>query len=107
VTRSEAERRLLALVREADLPQPQTNARLHGYEVDAYWPAHGLVVEVDGYRYHSSRPAFERDRAKAAKLVAAGLTVMRLTWLQMTHEPYAVIARLAQALARGERRHAA
>jgi very-short-patch-repair endonuclease len=33
-----------------------------------YWPQERLVVEVDGFAYHSSRAAFERDRARDARL---------------------------------------
>ena len=43
------------------------------WEVDLYWPAHGLVVEVDGYAAHSSPTAFERDRRKDADLTRRGL----------------------------------
>jgi very-short-patch-repair endonuclease len=100
VTRSQAEERFLALVRAADLPQPEVNYRTRGFEVDFLWRERRLVVEVDGYRYHSSRSAFERDSAKGAKLTAAGLQVMRVTWLQMEGDSYGVVARLAQALAR-------
>lgn len=98
VTRSQAEERFLALVRAADLPQPEVNCQTRGFEVDFLWRERGLVVEVDGYRYHSSRSAFERDSAKGAKLTAAGLHVMRVTWLQMEADSYAVVARLAQAI---------
>jgi very-short-patch-repair endonuclease len=98
LTRSEAEELLLALLRQAQLPAPQVNARLHGYEVDFYWSAHRLVVEVDGFRFHSSRRAFEHDRRKDAALSAMGIATIRVTWRQLQHEPYAVIARIAQAL---------
>ncbi len=61
-------------------------------------------MEVDGFRYHSSQPSFEGDRRKDAQLVAGGLTVLRLSWRQITHEPMATLAQLAQTLARGGRR---
>jgi very-short-patch-repair endonuclease len=57
------------------------------------------VVEVDGYGTHGGRVAFERDRRRDQVLVAAGYRVIRITWRQLTQEPYGVIARLAQALA--------
>jgi len=106
LTRSEAERRLIALIRSARLPTPSTNVRLHGYSVDALWREQRLVVEVDGFRYHGGRNAFERDRAKGATPTAAGFDVMRVTWRQMEDEAYAVIARLAQALAWAQARRA-
>jgi very-short-patch-repair endonuclease len=100
VTRSQAEERMLELVRAANFPSPETNVHVNGYEVDFLWRPQRLIVEVDGYAYHASRSAFERDRAKDAVLAAAGYLVIRITWLQMEREPYVVVARLAQALAR-------
>ncbi len=78
-TRSHPERRLLAGVLAAGLPEPLTNHRIGPWEVDLYWPAHGLVVEVDGYAAHSSPTAFERDRRKDADLTRRGLTVQRFS----------------------------
>jgi len=99
--RSQAERRLLALVRVARLPTPEANVRVAGHEVDCHWPAERLVVEVDGYAYHAGRAAFERDRRRDADLLAAGQRVIRVTWRRIVDEPEAVIAAVAQALAHG------
>ena len=99
LTRSEAERRMLALVRAADLPPPVVNARLGRYEIDFLWRSQRLVVEVDGYAYHANRRAFERDRERDAALAAAGYTVLRVTWRQLVGAPGAVVARIAAALA--------
>jgi len=98
-TRSEAERRLLALVRAARLPAPRVNASLSGYEVDFLWAREGVVVEVDGYAYHWTRHAFERDHRRDGDLENRGHRVIRFTWLQLQREPYFVVARLAGALA--------
>jgi very-short-patch-repair endonuclease len=97
-TRSRAERLLVKLIRQAQLPIPRTNVRLHGLEVDALWPEYRLVVEVDSFRFHGDRAAFERDRARDAKLVAAGYRVIRVTWRQLTEQPLTVVARIARAL---------
>jgi len=97
-TRSEAERRLLALVARAHLPRPLTNVKVAGHEVDAFWPRHGLVLEVDGYAAHYTRTAFERDRRRDQDLLASGLRTMRTTWRQIAREPEALAARLAVAL---------
>ena len=99
LTRSEAERRLLELIRAARLPDPQTNVRVDHYEVDVLWPDHHLVVEVDGYAFHSMRSAFERDRRRDAELIARGFRLTRVTWRQITEEPESVIATLAVQLA--------
>jgi very-short-patch-repair endonuclease len=100
LTRSEAERRLQRLIRAAKLPRPVTNVKVAGWEVDVFWPAARLVVEVDGYAYHGNRAAFERDRRKDAALVGAGYTVIRVTWRQIEEEPLAVVALLARLLGR-------
>lgn len=60
-----------------------------------------LIVEVDGFAFHSTRQAFERDRLRDAELQPAGYRVMRVTWRQIATTPEAVIARLAAALAVG------
>jgi very-short-patch-repair endonuclease len=99
MTRSEAERRFLALTEAAKLPRPRVNARVGAYEVDFLWPGQRLVVEVDGFRFHSSRVAFERDHARGADLAAIGYTTIRVTWRQIADEPHALVARIAQALA--------
>ncbi len=78
---------MLALIRSATLPEPRRNAPVGGWEVDFLWPDHGLVVEIDGYAFHSGRRAFERDRRKQAELQDLGFEVLRFTWRQITKEP--------------------
>lgn len=104
LTRSEAEERFLALVRKARLPDPAANVTVGGYEVDFFWDFGGLVVEVDGFAFHSSARMFESDRRRDADLAAAGVRVMRVTWRQIVSEPEALLVRLAQALARTDMR---
>jgi very-short-patch-repair endonuclease len=104
LTRSEAEERLLALIRAAQLPPAELNVRIADYEVDFLWRDARLVVEVDGYAYHSTPEAFERDRLRDAHLQSLGFTVMRVTWHQIVNEPHAVVARLAHALSRPRQR---
>lgn len=99
LTRSEAEERMLTLIRGSGLPQPLLNHRLEGFEVDFYWPQAQLVLEVDGFRYHATRTAFERDRRRDTILGARGISSMRVTWRQLDEEPLAVVALLAQTLA--------
>ena len=63
------------------------------------WPDHDLIVEIDGYAFHSTRCSFEHDRSRDQTLIAAGYRVMRVTWRQLTRETLAVAVRLATALA--------
>lgn len=101
LTRSEAEARLLDLIRRAELPPPNTNVRLRGYEVDFHWPECRLVVEVDGYAFHGGRASFERDRRRDAALAIAGHRVVRLTWRRITGEPEAIVRDLRALLGTG------
>lgn len=97
-TESEAERELLRLIRGARLPTPRTQVRVAGWPADFLWPENKLIVEVDGYRFHGHRAAFERDRKRDAAHVLAGYRVIRVTWRQLTEEPLAVVATIARAL---------
>ena len=98
LTESGAQRQLLELIRQSDLPMPQTERPLLGYRVDLLWPDLRLVVEVDGYQFHGTRGAFERDRSRDARLQAAGYLVIRFTARQIEHQPLAVLAQLAQTI---------
>jgi very-short-patch-repair endonuclease len=100
-TRSAAERQFLALMRKARLPKPRVNARVHGYEVDFFWPDEELVVEVDGHSFHAARPQRERDSTRDQTLTARGLRVLRITPNHIAREPEALLARVAEALASG------
>jgi very-short-patch-repair endonuclease len=98
--RSELELRFLDLAREAGLPAPQVNVLVEGFVVDAYWPCAHLVVELQGYAYHSDRAAFERDHARLARLKLAGYEVLALTWRQVTEEPAWVAGAIRSLLGR-------
>jgi very-short-patch-repair endonuclease len=99
-TRSKAERRVRRLMRAAELPQPLVGVPLNGFTVDFLWPDQRLILEVDGHGTHGDRLAFERDRRRDQVHVAAGYTVIRVTWHQLCEESMAVVARIAQALTR-------
>jgi very-short-patch-repair endonuclease len=98
-TRSELESRFLALCRRHRLPQPEVNVPLGPFTVDFLWPETRLVVELDGYRAHAGRTAFEADRARDVELKALGYDVLRLTWRQVTTEP-GDVARTVRGLPR-------
>ncbi len=101
LNRSDGEKRMMALIRMAQLPEPILYAKLYGFEADFYWPDHRVVVEVDSYGFHTTRWAYERDRRKDAVLRAHGLPPLRFSWHQITEHPFVVIAQVAEAIARG------
>jgi very-short-patch-repair endonuclease len=105
LTRSELEAIFLRLVRQAGLPEPQSNLPLAAIdhprlEPDFYWPTHRLVVETDGWETHGTRAAFQTDRRRDAALVAAGWRVMRFTYDDVVREGSTVVRRLRAAGAR-------
>jgi very-short-patch-repair endonuclease len=100
LTRSEAERRLLRLIRAASLPEPEANVRVEGLEVDFLWRQARVIVEVDGFAFHGHRRAFERDRLRDMALRDRGFEVIRVTWKQLVDQPLLVIAHIARALER-------
>jgi very-short-patch-repair endonuclease len=80
---TEAERLFLGLCKQHGLPRPQ---RVHaaGYELDFYWADARLAIEVDGYAFHRTRRAFEKDRRRGRELAAFGIQVERVTWADVT-----------------------
>jgi very-short-patch-repair endonuclease len=102
LTRSDAEERVLTMIRLSGLPTPEMNCVVRGFEVDCYWRQARLVVEVDGFAFHRSRGAFVRDRQRDSALAAAGIRVLRLSWHQLVNEHDRTLVQLAQALARAE-----
>ena len=103
-TRSDFEAAFVDLCDRYGLPRPVMNAKLHGYEVDAQWREHGLAVELDSWRHHGTRAAFERDRVRDAELHAHGITTLRFTYHQVTRRHRWVAAQLSPALGRRSRR---
>jgi predicted transcriptional regulator of viral defense system len=91
LTDSELEELMLALCDEHGLPCPRPRAWVAGLRVDFLFAESRLVVETDGYRYHRSRRAFERDRERDAILARAGHRTLRFTHRQLTREP-AIVA---------------
>jgi hypothetical protein len=86
-TRSELEDTFAAFGVRFDLPPFEFNARAAGYEVDVLFPQQRVIVELDGYEFHRTREAFEKDRERDAVLLAAGFVVIRITWQRLTQAP--------------------
>jgi very-short-patch-repair endonuclease len=98
-TRSGGEEALLAMIRRANLPAPEVNAKVGSYTADFLWPTEKVIVELDGYDYHRGRAAFERDHQRDAEHQRMGYLVIRITGRQLAREPEAILVRIATALA--------
>ena len=107
VTLSPLERRFLARLREAGLPLPETNRSASGRRVDCRWPDRHLTVELDSYRFHNSRHAWEGDRQREREARARGDEFRRYTWRDVDENPGAMLRELGRLLASRRPRPAA
>lgn len=97
-TRSDLERRFLALVRKSGLPKPAANTFVAGFELDLYWAHERFAVELDSYEYHGGHTSFEQDRMRQEDLKLAGIEMTRITAGRIEREPIAVTQRLHRLL---------
>jgi very-short-patch-repair endonuclease len=98
VTLSKLERRFLVLLRETGLVLPQTNRPAGGRRVDCRWPEHRLTVELDSYRYHHSRHAWDQDRRREREAHARGDDFRRYTYGDVFEEPELMLTELRALL---------
>ena len=98
-TASPMEDDFLFFCEEHGLPTPSANRRIAGKKVDACWPEHRLIVELDSVGAHASAPRRLVDRERDLHLRRLNYTVLRYTWHQLHETPEAVAADLRQMLA--------
>jgi very-short-patch-repair endonuclease/predicted transcriptional regulator of viral defense system len=102
-TASELEERMLTLIRDANLPEPEVNVWVDlgdgepPIKADFLWPGAKLIVETDGFATHGTRTAFESDRRRDQRAAAAGFRSLRFTWNQLCYEPERAVSTLAAA----------
>ncbi|MFL0181664.1 MULTISPECIES: type IV toxin-antitoxin system AbiEi family antitoxin domain-containing protein [unclassified Mycobacterium] len=96
--RSQAERMLVQLLRDAGITGWVANYRLGGYKIDVAFPEIAVAIEVDGWAYHSGPDEFEGDRVRQNQIVLRGWTVLRFTWLDLVTAPDRVITEIRWAI---------
>jgi hypothetical protein len=67
------------LHKHPEIPQPQRNIYLGPWEIDCYWPAHNLALELDGRPYHIVINEIERDHRKNTWLQIHNTHILRVT----------------------------
>jgi very-short-patch-repair endonuclease len=82
------------LLRTNALDLPQTNRKQGAHYVDCRWPQHRLTVELDSYRFHRTRRAWEEDRQRERAARARGDEFRRYTWRDVVEEPAPTVADL-------------
>jgi hypothetical protein len=87
--RSGAEIRAMEILREAGREMPRLNVRLADEEADLSWPAHRLIIEIDGGPFHLDEG---EDARKQAIWEGAGWTVRRLPSDDVYEDPARLLA---------------
>jgi hypothetical protein len=95
---SKLEKGFLRRLRQARLPLPRTNKWLDDGYVDCRWPEHELTVELDSYRFHSSRSAWEQSYRRERAARARGEEFRRYTCTDVFEEPEPMLADLRRLL---------
>lgn len=98
------EREYLRLIGGAGLPKPATQVVLGRrgttlIRVDFFFPDSPVVVEVLGYRFHSTAHQQSIDAQRLNRLALDGKLVVQFTYEQVTTDPDYVLATTVEALA--------
>ena len=96
--RSEAERLLVKLLKEAGFTGWKANYPVAGYKVDVGFVREHVAIEVDGWAFHSDPHDFQIDRKRQNAIALSGWQVLRFTWLDLTEYPQRVIAEIRAAI---------
>jgi hypothetical protein len=97
-TRSEFEDAFQAFRERFGLPEALINTKVAGFEVDVYFPAERVVVQLDGWEFHSSRESFISDRDEDATLLAQDIVTVRITWERIEEKSVREARRLIKIL---------
>ena len=98
VVLSKLEAAFLDLLRRANLPLPITNKPAGTKRVDCRWPEHRLTIEIDSYRFHNSRYAWEQDRRREREARARGDEFRRYTYGDVLEDTSYMLAELHDLL---------
>lgn len=95
---SELERRMIALIRAAGLPLPESNQRTGRTTPDLIWREQRVLVELDSRAFHNDWIAAQRDRKRDRNATLHGWTVLRFTAKDNRDTSFEVVAQIAAAL---------
>ena len=97
MTLSELERQFRERLRSKRASAPPRRPA-HGRRVDCRWPGRRLIVELDSYRYHHSRHAWEQDRRREREARGRGDEFRRYTYGDVFEGPRLMLAELRALL---------
>jgi hypothetical protein len=99
---SPLESRLRLLLVESGLPPDDLQHALAGEDgdaarVDIWYP--GVVVEADGFSFHSAREPYRRDRRRAQLFASLGHLYLPFSWEDVMHHGGLVVSTVRRTLA--------
>lgn len=99
-----AEQLLHRILRHAGISGWRANAQVLDARgaparADVLFAAERLILEVDGAGHHGPA-SFQADRTRQNRLVAAGYTLLRFTWADLTERPDDVVRQVRATLTR-------
>lgn len=101
-TESALEDKVLDLLDAEGLPRPVSQHAVYAggrlRRLDFKFANSRVVIEADGYAYHSSPAAFERDRERLNALRVRGFVVLQWTWRALLERPDELVAQLRHVL---------
>lgn len=96
---SDLESDFLALCRGHGIPKPEVHPLVAGHRVDFLWREEQVVVETDGWEFHSGRKEFRDDRMRDADLTLLGFASLRFTYDDVHRDATKTASRLTTLLA--------
>ncbi len=96
---SDAERKLVALLRAAGISGWVLGHAFGPWTIDLAFPDVRVAIEVDGWAWHVDAERFRNDRRKGNAIVRAGWTLLRFTWHDLHTRPHELIAEIRDAIA--------
>ena len=97
-TKQGLEEEFFVLCERNHLVPDDVNVWIAGWRVDAVWHEQRVIVELDSRTAHEASWRIDNDHRRDLALRAAGYTVLRYTWQQVTETPAPVVADLRRAL---------
>ena len=102
LTESALEDKVRELLERAGLPKPVRQRVVKAgrgvRRMDFHFPGTPVVIEADGYAWHASVDAFERDRQRRNELTLRGFQILQWTWSALRDRPEELLIELCTLL---------
>jgi very-short-patch-repair endonuclease len=96
---------LFRILMKARMPLPQPQEPVYDHlgrivRVDFVYRSLRIVIEADGFAFHSDPLARARDRQRRNRLEIEGWVVLTFTWEDVMFDPHSVVRDVAAAISK-------